>query len=229
MLWMVAILTAKTRSVLDAAFGTDAVGELSPARQITSYLRPGMVLLENRNFATHGFFRTGTATGADFCVRAKTGATAMHLPVLDRLADGSSLSTAGGERVRVLRGRHPGAVFQQSWALLTCYQVLRAAMTEATLQHPGIDPDRLSSTIALHTAHDQVVQARGTFTGAATNLVGAIGAALLAEPMPARRIRTRPHVVKRAISMFRAKARNIKHQTHPATLTTKILSPNHSP
>ncbi|WP_270264407.1 hypothetical protein [Kocuria marina] len=120
-------------------------------------------------------------------------------------------------------------MFQQIWALLTCYQVLRTAMTGATLQHPGIDPDRLSFTIALDTAHDQVVQARGTFTGGTTNLVGAIGAALLAEPMPARRIRTRLRVVKRAISMFRAKARNIEYQTHPATLTTKILPPNHSP
>lgn len=290
MLRLVAILTAGTRSVLEAAFGTDAVGELTYARQITSCLQAGMVVLGDRNFATYGFFRAVTATGADFCLRAKTGATAMHLPVIDRLADGSYLSWAGGQRVRVidaelslateagtrsteyrlvttmldprqapaqalvrlyhqrweietaycelksrllggrvLRGRHPGAVLQEIWALLTCYQVLRTAMTDSTLQRPGIDPDRLSFAIALRTARDQVIQARGILPGPRTDLVGAIGAAILAEPMPARRIRTRPRVVKRAISKYRAKARNIDRRTYPATLTTKILTPDLSP
>ncbi len=36
---------------------------------------------------------------------------------------------------RVLRGRHPGAVMQEMWALLTCYQVLRTAITGTTLRH----------------------------------------------------------------------------------------------
>lgn len=44
---------------------------------------------------------------------------------------------------RVLRGRHPAAVIQEMWALLTCYQVLRPAMTDTTLQHIDIGPDRL--------------------------------------------------------------------------------------
>lgn len=266
------------------------MGELSYARQITSCLQAGMVLLGDRNFATHGFFRAVAATGADFCFRAKTGATAMRLPVVHRLADGTFLSYAGGRQVRVidaaltvtteaetrtteyrlvtslvdplqapaqglvrlyherweietaycelksrilggrvLRGRHPAAVIQETWALLTCYQVLRTAMTDATLQHPGIDPDRLSFTIALRTARDQVVQARGILTGAPVDLAGRIGAAVMAAPMPARRIRTRPRVIKRAISKYRAKARNIDRRTYPATLTTKILTPASDP
>ncbi|WP_426979943.1 IS4 family transposase (plasmid) [Pseudarthrobacter sp. O4] len=290
MIRLVAILTAGTRSVIEAAFGTDAVGELTYARQITSCLHPGMVLLGDRNFATYGFFRDVAQTGADFLFRAKTGSNAMKLPVLRPLSDGSYLSSAAGQCVRVidavltvtteagtrsaeyrlvttmldplqapahaltrlyhqrweietaycelksrilggrvLRGRHPGAVIQETWALLTCYQVLRTAMTDAALQHPGIDPDRLSFSIALRTARDQVVHAYGTAAGATIDLIGRIGTAILAEPLPARRIRTRPRVIKRAISKYRAKERNVDRRTYPATLTTRILTPNPRP
>ncbi len=113
--------------------------------------------------------------------------------------------------------------------MLTCYQVLRTAMTNATLQHSGVDPDRLSFSIGLSTARELVIQARGIMTGAVIELVGRIGAAVLAEQMPACRIRTRPRVIKRAISKYRAKERNIDRRTYPATLTTKILTPTPSP
>lgn len=290
MVRMVAILTAGTRSVIEAAFGTDAVGELTYARRITSCLHSGMVLLGDRNFATYGFFGEVAATGADFLFRAKTGANAMKLPVLDRLPDGSYLSKAGGLPVRVidaeltvmteagtrttdyrlvttmldprqaparamvglyherweietaycelksrvlgarvLRGRHPAAVIQEMWALLTCYQLLRTAMTDATLQHPGVDPDRLSFSIGLRTARDLVIQAQGIMAGAVIDLVGRIGAAVLAEPMPARRTRTRPRAIKRAISKYRAKESNVDRRTYHATLTTKILTPDPGP
>ena len=69
------------------------------------------------------------------------------------------------------------------------------------------------------TPSDQVIQAHGILTGAA----------VLAEPMPARRIRTRPRVVKRAISKYRAKERSIDRRTYPATLATKILTPDPGP
>lgn len=45
MIRLVAILTAGTRSVIEAAFGTDAVGELTYARQVISAMQSGMVLL----------------------------------------------------------------------------------------------------------------------------------------------------------------------------------------
>ena len=290
MVRMVAILTAGTRSVIEAAFGTDAVGELSYAHRITSCLHPGMVLLGDRNFATYGFFADVAETGADFLFRAKTGTRAMKLPVLDRLPDGSYLSKAGSLPVRVidaeltltteagtrttdyrlittmldyrqapaqelvglyherweietaycelksrildgrvLRGRHPVAVIQEMWALLTCYQLLRTAMTDATLQHPRVDPDRLSFSIGLRTARDMVIQARGIMAGAVIDVVGRIGSAVLTEPMPARRIRTRPRVIKRAISKYRATERNVDRRTYPATLSTMILTPPPGP
>lgn len=290
MIRLVAILTAGTRSVIEAAFGTDAVGELTYARQVISALQSGMVLLGDRNFATYAFCREVTETGADFLFRAKTGAKAMQLPVLRLLPDGSYLSNAAGLPIRVidavltttteaktltteyrlvttlldprqapalglmslyherweietaycelksrilggrvLRGRHPGAVIQEVWALLTCYQALRTAMTDVTLRHPRTDPDRLSFSIALRAARDQVIQARGILAEVVIDLVGRIGAAVLAELMPARRIRTRPRVVKRAISKYRAKERDIDRRTYPATLSTRILTPAPSP
>lgn len=285
MLRMVAILTAGTRSILDAAFGADAVGELTYAHQAIACLASGMVLLGDRNFATYKFFAEVAATGSDFLIRAKTGNTAMKLPVLKRLSDGSFLSKAAGLPVRVidaeltvttekgnstsdyrlvttmldpsdapaqplfrlyherweietgfcelkarllsgrvLRGRHPGAVNQEMWALLTCYQVLRTAMTDAVLAEPDIDPDRLSFSIGLRTARDLVIQARGIVTGTIIDLVGRIGAAVKAELMPRRRIRIRPRIIKRAISKYRAKERSPDRRTYPATLTTKILT-----
>ena len=58
------------------------------------------------------------------------------------------------------------------------------------------------------------------------DLVGRIGAAVLADLMPARRVRTRRRVVKRAISKYRAKGRDIARRTYPVTLHTRILTPD---
>ncbi|MHA7299014.1 hypothetical protein, partial [Pseudarthrobacter sp. MDT3-1] len=56
--------------------------------------------------------------------------------------------------------------------------------------------------------------------------VGCIGAALRADLMPDRRTRTRPRVIKRAISKYRAEGRAIDRRTYPATLATRILTPD---
>ena len=98
-------------------------------------------------------------------------------------------------------------------------------MADALLDRPDIDPDRASFTTALRTARDQIIQAAGTVAATTIDLIGSIGAAIRADLMPQRRTRTRPHVIKRAISKYRAKARNIDRRTYPATLTTRILTP----
>ncbi|MGB4777199.1 transposase, partial [Microbacterium sp.] len=128
---------------------------------------------------------------------------------------------------RVLRGRHPAAVTQEIWALLCAYQILRIAISDTALARPGIDPDRLSFTTAIRAARDQIIQAGGTITETTIDLVGRIGTALLDDVMPARRTRTRQRVIKRAISKYRAKGRDsIDRRTYPATLRTKILTPD---
>ncbi|TAM66981.1 MAG: hypothetical protein EPN48_15060 [Microbacteriaceae bacterium] len=126
---------------------------------------------------------------------------------------------------RVLRARHPSGIEQEVWALLTAYQVLRTAMTDAILHRPSIDPNRLSFTTALLAARDQIIHAAGAIAGSTIDLVGRIGAAVLTDLIPARRTRTRQRVIKRAISKYRAKGHDIDRRTYPATLHTRILTP----
>src|SRR5699024_9347753 len=47
---------------------------------------------------------TLASTGADFLIRAKTHRTALKLPVLGRVRDGTVLSCVGGVPVRVIEG-----------------------------------------------------------------------------------------------------------------------------
>ncbi|MCA5894212.1 IS4 family transposase [Isoptericola sp. NEAU-Y5] len=104
MLRLVAVVACGTRSVIEAVFGTDKVGELTYAAQLaaTGGLRAGMLLLADRNFATYRFLAQVSQTGADLLIRAKTGTNAMKLPVGERLADGSFLTRAGDVSVRVI-------------------------------------------------------------------------------------------------------------------------------
>jgi hypothetical protein len=291
MLRMVALVACGTRTLLDAVFGTDHTGELTYAGDLltstgtTSALRPGMLLLGDRNFSATAFVETVASTGADFLIRAKTHSTALKLPVLHQLPDGTFLSRIGKVIVRVvearvtltpaagpdkrplthstyrlitslldpgeasaarlvrlyherweietsycelkstilggrvLRGRHPTAVIQETWALLVAYQALRTAMSDAVLHRPDIDPDRAAFTIALNTARDQVVRAAGIITHPRADLIGRIGTAILDNLLSARRHRTRARVKKRAInSKYRAIGRDVDHRTHRVTI-----------
>ncbi|MGH3503006.1 MAG: IS4 family transposase [Nocardioidaceae bacterium] len=290
MIRLVALVTAGTRAIIEAVFEPDRIGELALADRLIAALRPGMLLLGDRNFATYKLFTDIAAAGADFLIRGKTGNGSMKLSPLTRLHDGSYLANAAGLRVRVidaavtittetssrtgsyrlittlldpheapaaqlvelyharweietaycelkstilggrvLRSRYPSGVEQELWALLTAYQVLRTAMSDATLDQPSIDPTRLSFTAALLAARDQIIQATGTIAATTIDLMGQIGAAALSNLIPTRRIRTHSRVIKRAISKYRAKGRHVDRRTYPATLHTTILTPAPDP
>lgn len=290
MIRLVALVTTGTRSIIDAVFGTDRVGELSYAATLARALQPGMLLLGDRNFATYRFFSQITDTGADFLIRGKTGRGAMKLPVAQRLPDGSYLSRAAGVLVRVvdatvtittraetktsqyrlittllnpgeasaeqlvrlyhdrweietaycelkstllggrvLRSRYPSGIEQEVWALLITHKALRLAMSDAILTRPDLTPDRLSFTIALNTARDQIVRTADVIGDTAIDLIGCIGAAVLHDLVPTRGPRTRQRVVKRAISKYRAKGPRVDRHTYPATLRTQIHPPAPEP
>jgi hypothetical protein len=89
----------------------------------------------------------------------------------------------------VLRARTPTGVTQEVYALLVTYQALRTAIADATLTTTGTSPDRGSFTIALHAARDQVVHAAGIVADTVIDLIGKIGHAVLADPLPGRRNR----------------------------------------
>ena len=102
----------------------------------------------------------------------------------------------------VLRsGDRPG-LEQETWALLTLYQLLRMAMVTAIETCPGTDPDRASFTTAMEAAKDQLTAAAGICPDGPADLPGAIGRAVLATLLPARRPRFSARKVKCATSRY---------------------------
>ena len=102
---------------------------------------------------------------------------------------------------RVLRSGDRAGIEQEMWSLLTLYQVVRTAMTDATATVPGLDPDRAGFTIAWQAAREQVVTAAAVVTDH-VDLVGEIGRRILAGLLPARRLRTSMRKVKSPISRY---------------------------
>jgi Insertion element 4 transposase N-terminal/Transposase DDE domain len=125
---------------------------------------------------------------------------------------------------RVLRARTPAGIAQELYALLTCYQILRIAITDAIEATGGTDPDRGSFTIALNAARDLLTQAANVIAGTITDLTGAIGRRVLDNLLPDRRLRVSPRIVKRALSKYPAKGPNINRRSYKATLEINILT-----
>jgi hypothetical protein len=125
---------------------------------------------------------------------------------------------------RVLRSRTPAGVAQEIYALLITHQALRIAISDATVARPDVDPDRGSFTVALHAARDQLIAAAGVIADTVIDLVGTIGRHVLDQLLPARRSRTNPRVVKRAISKYVTSSAKGRHRgpSRPATITIAI-------
>jgi Insertion element 4 transposase N-terminal/Transposase DDE domain len=106
LLRLVALVSCGTRSVIDAVFGPASSGETTYAARLLNSLRPGMLMLADRNFGSGLLARQVAGTGADFLVRVRADrAGGPRLPVLERLPDGSWLSKFGGVPVRVIDAR----------------------------------------------------------------------------------------------------------------------------
>ena len=117
---------------------------------------------------------------------------------------------------RVLRSGDPPGVQQELWALLTIYQLLRMAMVTAAETRPGTDPDRASFTTAMQTAIGELTSARGIITPPGPpDLAGAIGRAVLATLLPARRPRYSTRTIRCPTSRYSS-----RDDTRPTTTTT---------
>src|SRR5207344_3137296 len=117
----------------------------------------------------------------------------------------------------VLRsGDRPG-LEQETWALLVLYQLLRLAMVTAIETRPGTDPERASFTTAMEAAKDQLTAAAGICPDGPADLPGAIGRAVLATLLPARRLRFSARKVKCATSRYLH--REDGRPPHPAAIT----------
>jgi DDE family transposase len=121
-------------------------------------------------------------------------------------------TTLGG---RVVRARTPAGIDQEVYALLTAYQTIRLAMTDATDSDPTTRPDRASFTIALNTARDQVIHAAAAIAGNVIDLVGTIGRTVLNDLLPGRRTRISPRVVNEQSPNTAPKALSTAPTTKP--------------
>ena len=281
MLRLLTVVACGTRTVIDAVFGSYLVGETTYAPRLLRCLRPGMLLLADRNFAVTALIEQIATTQAHALIRCKDTRT---LPPIKHLPDRSWLARMGtvtvrvvdarinvrlngaGTRVghyrlvttlidekrypanelvnlyhqrweietsylelkstilggRVLRATTPAGIAQEVYALLITYQALRTALADTSLARPDIPADRLSFTVALHAARDQVIHATTAIAQTTVDLNGRIGTAALNQPLPHRRSRSSPRVVKRAISKHRAKG-TIDRTNHTTTITIEIL------
>jgi Insertion element 4 transposase N-terminal/Transposase DDE domain len=103
---------------------------------------------------------------------------------------------------RVLRsGDRPG-LEQETWALLTLYQLLRMAMVTAIETRPGTDPDRASFTTAMETAKDQLTAAAGVCPDGPADLPARSAGPCWPPLLPARRLRFSARKVKCATSRY---------------------------
>ena len=102
---------------------------------------------------------------------------------------------------RVLRSGDPAGIKQEMWALLSVYQALRTAVSDAVQSVPGTDPDRASYQIAVETAQNLVTTAQN-ITDPGGDLTGDIGRAILANLHGPRRPRVCARKVKSPLSRW---------------------------
>jgi len=127
---------------------------------------------------------------------------------------------------RVLRSGDPAGLEQEMWALLTLYQALRIAVTDAVHTAAGTDPDRASYQIAVQTAQTLVTGARGILTET-TDLVGDIGRAVLANLHRPRRPRVCARRVKSPLSRWNKHPPGKPQTSLRITTLTTLTSPHH--
>jgi Insertion element 4 transposase N-terminal/Transposase DDE domain len=99
---LLVLVACGTRTVIDAVFGPTSKGEITYVPGLLASLRPGMIMLADRNFGSGALAAQIMQAGADFAIRVRTGRGAPGLPVLRRGRDGSYLSRFGGIPVRVI-------------------------------------------------------------------------------------------------------------------------------
>jgi len=102
---------------------------------------------------------------------------------------------------RPLRSLKPVGVLQELYALLIAHYAIRYLMHQAAL-HSHLDPDRISFVHALEVLRDAVAEFQMTARHLLPNLFQRLWRDLARHPLPKRRPRSNPRVVKRKLSKF---------------------------
>jgi Insertion element 4 transposase N-terminal/Transposase DDE domain len=124
---------------------------------------------------------------------------------------------------RVLRSRSLDGIDQEVYALLTVYQALIRTAADTASTRPGLDMDRISFTVLLESAADQVTAAAGISPSGPAELVGAIGRAALAALWPAwRRPRVKARSRKNPTSKYGPNAGKYPQTAQTYSLQTEI-------
>jgi len=141
----VTLVEAGTHVLFGARMGACGESEQALAAEVVaSSLREGMLCMADRLFYGYGFWAAARGTGAHLLWRVKSN---LRLPVEERLADGSYLSTVyadekgrrrglGGQRVRVVEYRLKGG-----GAPPETYRLMTTLLDHA--EHPAVELARL--------------------------------------------------------------------------------------
>jgi Insertion element 4 transposase N-terminal/Transposase DDE domain len=105
---LVALVACGTRALLDAAMGPSrgkGSGERALARSLLGSMRPGMLVLADRNFYSFDLWKEAAGTGAGLLWRVKSS---LRLPVVRELPDGSWIAHVNDPRAVQARLRKNG-------------------------------------------------------------------------------------------------------------------------
>ncbi|MCZ7575320.1 MAG: IS4 family transposase [Ardenticatenaceae bacterium] len=116
---------------------------------------------------------------------------------------------------RPLRSLTPVGVIQELYGLLIAHDAIRALMPQAALQ-ADLDPDRLSFVHALEVIRDAIPEFQMTTPEQLPALFARLLRDIAARPLPPRRLRSNPRVVKRKMSNFKLKRPHHYHWPQPA-------------
>ncbi len=129
---------------------------------------------------------------------------------------------------RVLRSRSLQGIDQEVYALLTAYQALIRTAADAAGTRPGLDMDRISFTVLLQSAADQVITASRILTPGPADLLGAIGRAVLDALLPAqRRPRIKARTRKNPTSKYSPNAGQHPQTSQTYTFHTDVMFLEH--
>lgn len=115
---------------------------------------------------------------------------------------------------RPLRSLKPVGLIQELYGLLIAHYVIRFLMHQAAL-HADLDPDRLSFVHALEVIRDAIPEFQMTAPDQLPLLLTRLLRDIASKPLPLRRLRSNPRVVKRKMSNFRLKRPEHRHWPQP--------------
>ena len=128
---LLALIECGTHAVIDAVFDAFAVvPEHALARGVLASLRPGMLLLADRNFPGHQLWSLAAATGAQLCWRVPG---TLSLDVAQRLADGSWISVLHDPGARPAHARRARRLLRERGVMPAGAAVVRVIAYQVTV------------------------------------------------------------------------------------------------